>query len=452
MNKYLFKFDNLGFRPVLDSDIDYLIRLDCDPDIKKFFPGGALTEDKIPAKIKEYQDKYKKQGYGCYLVFDLLDDKFIGRAGISDLESGETEVGYLIVKELWGKEYATRIVRALLDRCKNNLHKDKVIAFTPVDHKASERVMQKAGMTYATTKPMPNVPGECVIYEFYLNKAMKQGKIQSDKFKLGYAIEGEGKETALIIGSSIYYPRTFSANLGKHLRLVFVDHRGFAEYTGKVNEQGFALDLILDDIEKVRQELKLGKIIIIGHSGHGFMALEYAKKYQDSVSKVVLIAMGPSNSFENQKLADEYFKTNASSERMAAQNQSLEKLDSDIKANPERRFIAFCIRLGPRSWYDYTFDATFLWNGVKVNMVALDYLWGEVFASIDITKGLEDFNLPVLLVLGKHDYLVAPYYTWDNIKDKFKNLKVKLFDKSSHTPQMEEAEKFDSLLVDFIER
>jgi ribosomal-protein-alanine N-acetyltransferase len=171
MKKYLFEFDDLGFRPLLDSDVDYLIQLDCDPEIKKFFPGGALTKDKIPEKLKEYQDKYNKYGYGCYLVFELKNDKFIGRAGMSDLDTGETEVGYLIVKELWGKGFATRIVKALLNWCKHNLHKDRVIAFTPVEHKASERVMQKAGMRYLKKATMPNVPGECVVYEykFYYN-------------------------------------------------------------------------------------------------------------------------------------------------------------------------------------------------------------------------------------------------------------------------------------------
>lgn len=166
MPKYLFELDGLGFRPLQDSDVDYLIRLDCDPDIKKFFPGGALTCDKIPAKLKEYQDKYNKQGYGCYLVFELKNDNFVGRAGMADLDTGETEVGYLIVKELWGRDYATRIVKALLYWCQQNLKKDKVIAFTPIEHKASERVMQKAGMQYLKTTVMPNVPGECVVYEY----------------------------------------------------------------------------------------------------------------------------------------------------------------------------------------------------------------------------------------------------------------------------------------------
>lgn len=165
MGDYLFDFDDLGFRPIIESDVEYLIKLDCDPEVKKFFPKGALAKDQIPAKIKEYQDEYKKLGYGYYLVFDLQSGKFIGRAGMSELDTGETEVGYLIVKELWQRGYATRVLEALLNWCNNNLQKDKVIAYTSVDHKASERVMQKAGMSYVRTALMPD---ECVIYEYYL--------------------------------------------------------------------------------------------------------------------------------------------------------------------------------------------------------------------------------------------------------------------------------------------
>jgi len=279
---------------------------------------------------------------------------------------------------------------------------------------------------------------------------LKLKYIQSGKFKLGYIIEGDGDCTALIIGSSRYYSRTFSRDLSKHLKLVFVDHRGFAKSKGKVTENDFKLDLILDDIEKVRQKLNLDKIIIIGHSGHGFMALEYAKKYSTHVSHVVLISMGPNTSQASQKLADEYFNTHASVERKAAQSKKLETLQQELDAHPEKSFITFCLKLGPRSWYDYNYDANALWKSVNVNMPAFDYLWGKVFAEIDITNDLEHFDIPVLLVLGKHDYLVAPYYTWDNIKHKFKKLTIKVFDKSSHTPQLEESARFDKELLGWL--
>ncbi len=41
------------------------------------------------------------------------------------------------------------------------------------------------------------------------------------------------------------------------------------------------------------QELGLGRIVIIGHSGHGYMPLECAKKYPEYVSHVVMISTAP---------------------------------------------------------------------------------------------------------------------------------------------------------------
>ena len=77
-----------------------------------------------------------------------------------------TEVGYVILKKYWGQGFGTRILKALLTWAKQNMHKDKVIAFTPVDHVASKRVMQKVGMVYIGNDIMKGV--EWVIYEYPL--------------------------------------------------------------------------------------------------------------------------------------------------------------------------------------------------------------------------------------------------------------------------------------------
>ena len=61
-----------------------------------------------------------------------------------------------------------------------------------------------------------------------------------------------------------------------------VDHRGSAPSPGPVPLSEFSLDRISDDLELVRNELGLGEVVIIGHSGHALMALESAKKYFDS--------------------------------------------------------------------------------------------------------------------------------------------------------------------------
>lgn len=54
------------------------------------------------------------------------------------------------------------------------------------------------------------------------------GSITVDGSKLNYVVEEKGKP-CLVIGSSIYYPRTFSKKIREHLRMYFVDMKWFAE-------------------------------------------------------------------------------------------------------------------------------------------------------------------------------------------------------------------------------
>ncbi len=79
------------------------------------------------------------------------------------------------------------------------------------------------------------------------------GTVATGKFNLRYRIEGAGRP-AIVIGSATYLPRTFSQNLRKHLRLVFLDHRGYAPSPGPMDATAFAPDTLLDDIERARQE------------------------------------------------------------------------------------------------------------------------------------------------------------------------------------------------------
>ncbi len=87
-----------------------------------------------------------------------------------------------------------------------------------------------------------------------------EGCIEIDGFKLKYRTEGAGQDV-LVIGSSIYYPRSFSQHLRKFLRFHFVDYRGFAE--GPETELTF--DTLLEDIECCRQKLGLEKCFVLGH-------------------------------------------------------------------------------------------------------------------------------------------------------------------------------------------
>ncbi len=278
---------------------------------------------------------------------------------------------------------------------------------------------------------------------------MSKGIIHSDDFELRYSIEGKGP-VVLVVGSAVYYPRTFSASLRRSFKFVFVDHRGFARCSRVPTREDFRFEKILEDIELVRKKLQLGRVIIMGHSGHGYMALEYAKRFPESVSRVVIIATGASHNAADAQLGERHWQEAVCPERKAKLAQDLEKLNEEIAARPESRFITFCIRLGAKSWFDHNFDAAPLWAGVEVNMTGMDYLWGEVFRDLDVGLGLNELQAPVLLIMGRFDYLVAPAASWDRWRSSFRSLTVRIFDRSAHTPQLEEGENFDSELIDWL--
>ncbi len=277
------------------------------------------------------------------------------------------------------------------------------------------------------------------------------GAVESGRFHLDYRVEGTGTP-AIVIGFPNYYRRVFSTDLRDQLQFVFVDHRGTAPYPGEVPVSEYGLDKISDDIELIRTELGLGPVVIIGHSGHALMALEYGKRYPESVSHIVMIGIAPDFSDESGAEAEKYWEKLATVERKAAFDRNWEGVPAEEpeESYPGENFVKTYVRNGPMAWYDHDFDSTPLWKGVDVNLDMVGHVWGTLLAEIDITRELETLDRPVFLALGRYDFLVAPPLSWEWIKPQFRDLTVRIYEESGHTPQYEQAELFDADLLGWL--
>lgn len=260
-------------------------------------------------------------------------------------------------------------------------------------------------------------------------------------------MKGQGKPI-LVVGSSVYYPRLFSENLYKHFQFIFLDHRGFVKPPRSLKKEDYTLDKIVEDIETARQLLKLEDFIILGHSGHAFMALAYAEKYPQYIQKVILLNSAPTNSQERQQQSISFFNETASAERTKQFEHDITFLENDIHNDPERRFVHMCIRMGAHSFYDYTFDAAYMWDSVYTNMEVIDYLWGVAFAERNLIRSMAHIDKPIFVGLGRYDYLVAPVSLW-NIID-YENVKKVIFEQSGHNPMFEVPDIFDREIINWI--
>jgi proline iminopeptidase len=87
---------------------------------------------------------------------------------------------------------------------------------------------------------------------------------------------------------------------------------------------------------------------------------------------------------------------------------------------------------------------------VYTNLPILDHLWGVLFRDIDITAGLERLTSPVLVLLGRHDYLMGPPQLWERVRPAFRHLTLRVLEQSGHTPQLEAPAQFDHDLLEWL--
>ncbi len=80
--------------------------------------------------------------------------------------------------------------------------------------------------------------------------------------------------------------------LGDRLRLVFYDHRGNGR-SERTAPETLTFEQFSADAEALRQQLGLGKVVLLGHSYGGFIALDFALRYPESISRLILISTAP---------------------------------------------------------------------------------------------------------------------------------------------------------------
>ena len=76
--------------------------------------------------------------------------------------------------------------------------------------------------------------------------------------------------------------------------------------------------------------------------------------------------------------------------------------------------------------------------------------WGSMFADYNVANALKAISCPIFLALGRYDYFNPPHL-WEKYREHPSDLTVRIFEKSSHTPQLEEPDNFDEELMRWLD-
>jgi RimJ/RimL family protein N-acetyltransferase len=156
--------DRLILRRWREEDRAPFAIMNADPRVMEFMP-KLLSSDESDRMIDRIEAGFEQRGFGLYAAELRADGSFIGFIGLSvpGFEATFTpcvEIGWRLASQVWNRGLATDGARAVVDESFGRLALSSLVSFTAKQNAASQRVMQKLGMTRDPAEDFdhPNLP------------------------------------------------------------------------------------------------------------------------------------------------------------------------------------------------------------------------------------------------------------------------------------------------------
>ena len=235
--------------------------------------------------------------------------------------------------------------------------------------------------------------------------------------------------------------------LGEYSQVIYWDHRGQGR-SARGDIKKYNLDENVEDMEALRIHLGIEKIVSVGTSYGGMVAMAHAARYPHSVSKLLLIVIAAHAGF------------NARAQQIVATRGNAHEIEAARKLWAGELTTVDAMRDFFRStWalYSTTFNESkratneeslqrFIYSPDAMNQA---FAPGGFLQSYDLRPELKNIIAPTLILAGRHDWICAPEFS-EEIHKLIPRSQLKIFEKSSHSIRGDEPEEFHQTVREFI--
>lgn len=234
-----------------------------------------------------------------------------------------------------------------------------------------------------------------------------------------------------------YFRPTLDA-WGDFAELIYFDHRGNGQSDAPADWNDVTFESMASDADALRAALGYDKVILYGHSYGGFLALEYAMRYQENLSGLILASTSPNVGYEpnipewatEEALAglgavfggpmgsdEEWAKMWSTILPLYYKNWD-EELIADIHARTHYRAEA--------------------WNRAS-----------GLLAEFQMIGKMDQITVPTLILSGRYDFITGPQ-AHEDMHAEIPNSTLAFFEDSAHFPFIEESERYTGIVRDWV--
>ena len=218
--------------------------------------------------------------------------------------------------------------------------------------------------------------------------------------------------------------------------LVFYDHRCNGHSDG-ADVTTMTMDNLTADADALRQALGFEKWAVLGHSFGGNVALEYALRFPQSLSQLVLMDTGGDQWWVNHNamviLAQRGFSPSTVEDARRFYNGQI----------TPREFMTIFMKINKAYNYNGGLDLWTMIQGLvlgyipKMRPEACIFGYGQVLQGWSVMDRLNKIQAPTLVIAGTYDFLFPPEHQ-KQLASGIPNSHLVMIERAGHNPDMEQ--------------
>jgi proline iminopeptidase len=234
--------------------------------------------------------------------------------------------------------------------------------------------------------------------------------------------------------------------LADQFTLIFFDHRCNGRSDGgEVSSMTF--ENLTADADTLRRTLGFDKWAVLGHSFGGHVALEYALRYPQSLSHLVLMNTGGDQWWVNRNAPEILAKRGYSASAVEAARRFY-----NGELTPDE-FLSTLMKFS--SAYNYHNGPLSLAKGLvssrklKTRPEALIFGYSQLLQGWTVMDRLGEIHVPTLVLAGRYDFLFPPEHQ-AILADRLPNAQLELIERAGHNPQSEQPAQVIAAVRNFL--
>ena len=232
--------------------------------------------------------------------------------------------------------------------------------------------------------------------------------------------------------------------------LIFYDHRCNGRSVG-APMSSMTWDNLTADADVIREKLGFGRWAVLGHSFGGHVALEYALRYPDEISHLILLDTGGDSRWARQNAPDLLAERGYSSEKVELVRRWF---TGDFRP---REMLPILARIGDAYSHRTGMPALLHLAGdtlqggwrYRPRPEALIFAGRELMPGWSVMDRLAEIQVPTLVIAGRDDFVFPPEHQAE-LAAGIPNAQLRIIEQAGHNPHSEQTDEVMDAVRGFV--